>query len=84
MLNLYWYFEHLTLIFVISDSVDDASLREYLSKYYIVFCVTCAADVRTVSVVDIYIYIYIYIYTHTHTHTHMQTFIMLFIDIWRI
>ena len=51
MLKLYWYFEHLTLTFVLSDSADNAPSREFLSKYYIVLCVTCAADVRTVSVV---------------------------------
>jgi hypothetical protein len=44
---------------VVSDSADDANSRENLSKYYIVLCVACAADVRTVSVVGIYIYIYI-------------------------
>lgn len=40
---------------MVSDSADDALSRENLSKYYIVLCVTCAADVRTVSVVGIYI-----------------------------
>jgi hypothetical protein len=53
MLKLYWYFEHLTLNFVLSGSADDASSREYLSKCYIVLCVICAADVSTVSVVGI-------------------------------
>jgi len=62
MLKLYCYFEHLKLTFVLSDSAADASSREYLSKYYIVLCVTCAADVRTVSVVGISANFYCVIY----------------------
>jgi len=62
MLKLYWNFENLTLTFVLSDSDDDASSRDYLSKYYIILCVTCAADVRTVSVVGISANFYYVIY----------------------
>jgi len=62
MLKLYWNFEYLTLTFVLSDSADDASSREYLSKYYIVFCVTCAACVRTVLVVGVSANFYYVIY----------------------
>jgi len=50
------------LTFVFSDSADDASSRKYLSKHYIVLCATCAADVRTVSVVGLSANFYCVIY----------------------